>query len=216
MDHVLKHKHSKSQYELLIEKGWILPLNDGQYITNEKFCKIMQMFDMIFSSWAKKDGAKEYFYPDFYNISDLDNCGYIKQFYDHCMFAGTTTNDLFDSTNLRFTKYINNPAICMHCYIQYRNSVLTEGKPVVITTKGKCKRNERSGFISLERILDFTMREIVFIGNKEFVLSKRKEYIERAEALIESLGLEGHISLSNDPFFKKEDNIKAEFQRKFK
>ncbi|MBS5842956.1 MAG: hypothetical protein KIC77_05680 [Clostridiales bacterium] len=216
MDQTIKNKCGKSQFELLINKGWIFPQNDGQFIINEKFYEVMQLFDTAFFAWAKKDGAKEYFYPDFYTVSDLDNCDYIKQFHGHCMFTGTTTNDLFDIKNLRFSKYINNPAICMHCYIQHRNTVINEEKPIVITAKGRCKRNERNGFISLERMLDFTMREIVFIGTKDFVLFKRQEYIERAKSLLETLHLEGNISLSNDPFFKKEDNIKAEFQRKFK
>ncbi len=206
----------KSQYELLIEKGWIIPLKDGQCIISDKFHEVMRLFDAVFLIWAEKDGAREYVYPDFYSVSDLDKCSYVKQFHDHCMFAGSMNHNLCDVTRIKVPEYINNPAICMHCYIQYRNTVITEENPIVITAKGRCKRNEKYGFESLERLLDFTMREIVFIGKKEFVLLKRQEYIERAGELCRVLGLEGRISLSNDPFFKKEDTIKAEFQRKFK
>lgn len=216
IDEKLKNDDKKSQYELLIDRGWILPQNDGRFIISEEFNRIMQLFDALFLIWAKEDGAVEYVYPDFYDMSDLNKCGYLGQFHNHCIFACTSSSDISDDIELSSSNYINNPAVCMHCYIQYRNSVISDEHPVVITSKGRCKRNESSGFISLERMMDFTMREIVFIGDKDFVLSKRQVYIEKSKFLLKALGLEGTISLSNDPFFKKEDSIKAVYQRRFK
>ena len=204
-----------NQYEELIKNRWIYPLNDGQYIYSSDFQQIMLMFDEIILSWAREDNAQEYLYPDLYKITDLDRCKYIEQFRNHCLFV--TADEMSNiEARVKSKQYINNPAVCMHCYIQFKDSIVDSENFVTITAKGKCKRNESNGFTTLERLLDFTMREVVFIGTREFVLKKRQEYIERSILLMKKLNLCGNISLSNDPFYTKEGNVKAEFQRKFK
>lgn len=211
-----REPHASKQFDLLMENGWITSLQDGLVIFSNDFYKIMQMFDSIVMSWAAEDGAKEVFYPDFYIADDLKKCNYIEQFHPHCFFASKSSTTTFQEETLSYSGFINNPAICMHSYIQHQDSSVDENNPIVITAKGKCKRNEHAGFHSLERLLDFTMREIIFMGSEKFVLSKRNEYMEKGKQLIEGLQLEGNITVSNDPFFKKEDKTKAAFQRKFK
>lgn len=208
--------HTTKQFDILIENGWVTPLQDGRVILSDDFYKIMQLFDSIVMSWAVDDGAKEVFYPDFYIADDLKKCNYIDQFHPHCFFTSISLTDTLHEESLNYSGFINNPAVCMHSYIQYQDSSVDENNPIVITAKGKCKRNEHAGFQSLERLLDFTMREIIFIGSEKYVLSKRNEYMEKGKQLISRLQLEGNITVSNDPFFKKEDDTKAAFQKKFK
>lgn len=212
----LNNSDNRNQIDLLIECGWITLLQDGRFIFGDEFNKIMQLLDTIILSWAFEDGAKEIFYPDFYDIDDLKKCNYINQFHTQCYFSSVSLKDTFEEECLSNTKFINNPSICMHSYIQHQNLVIEDNTPIIITAKGKCKRNEINGFLSLERLLDFTMREIIFIGNEKYVLSKRMEYIARINQLIKNLQIEGNVSVSNDPFFVKKDRIKASFQRKFK
>lgn len=208
--------HATKQYDLLIDNGWVTPLLDGRVILSGDFYKIMQLFDSILMSWAVDDGAKEVFYPDFYVADDLKKCNYIDQFHPHCCFTSLSLADTFHEETLSFSGFINNPAVCMHSYIQHQDSSVDENNPIAITAKGKCKRSEHTGFQSLERLLDFTMREIIFIGSEKYVLSKRNEYMEKGKQLINRLQLDGNITVSNDPFFKKEDESKAAFQKKFK
>lgn len=199
-----------------VEKGWIELLQDGRVILKNDFMKVMQLFDTIILIWATKDKAIEYLYPDFYCSKDLEKCNYLHQFYPHCVFSSVNADDYFSPDTLKYSGFVNNPAICMHSYIQYQNSIIKEDQPIVITAKGKCKRNEHNGFYSLERLLDFTMREVVFIGTAEYVVQKRNEYMDKARQLVEDLHLDGKIMLSNDPFFKKEDETKVLFQKRFK
>ena len=53
IDEKLKNDDKKSQYELLIDRGWILQQNDGRFIISEKFNKIMQLFDALFFNLGK-------------------------------------------------------------------------------------------------------------------------------------------------------------------
>ncbi|MCL2050379.1 MAG: hypothetical protein FWG91_01410 [Lachnospiraceae bacterium] len=205
-----------SQFDLMVGKGVIIPLNDGRILYNSKFHDVMERFDRIIIGWAVEDGASLMFYPDYLSIDDLNKCNYIQQFHHQCFFAATSKTDEYKEESLYGSGFINAPAVCMHSYIQHQNTYVDEKKPIVITAKGKCKRNETEGYNTLERLLDFTMREIIFIGNEKYVLAKRKEYMDRAKLLMDEMQLESSIDISNDPFFKKEDEEKAAFQRKFK
>lgn len=176
----------------------------------------MNRFDKLFCCWAKEDLAKEITVPDFYHEEDLNQCKYLDQFHPQCVFASCSQNDDLDSAHLHYTGYINNPAVCMHCYILHKDTAINDDKLIRLTMKGRCKRQEVSGYHTLERLHDFTMREIVFIGSEIQIIEKRDEYLKKAEDFISTLQLEGNIKIANDPFFKKADAAKAEFQKKFK
>lgn len=206
---------NKSQYDEMVREGWIFSSGDGRIIYNEKFYNIMKKIDSYILSWALKDNAAEIHYSDFYHLDDLVDCNYITQFHPHCFFVCKSQTDKFDQFKLGIADFVNNPAVCMHSYIQYRNSVIDEKEPIIITSKSKCKRNEHE-YSTLERMLDFTMREIIFMGTESYVLKKRVEYMDRAKQLMFQLNLDGNICLSHDPFFKKEDKEKVNFQKKFK
>lgn len=204
------------QYDLLIEKGWIKPLEGGRFILNQSFVDVMDLFDRKLLQWAKEDGAESFLYPDLISTGKIAACQYMEQFHQHCYFSCHSKTDQYDEQALEPAGYINNPSICMHSYIQYEGSVIDSRHPVVLTAKGKCKRKEAKEYVTLDRLSDFTMREIVFMGPEQYVLEKRRRYMDLAEGLMKDLSIVGNIKESNDPFFKKEDAAKSGFQRRFK
>lgn len=208
-------KTNLSKYDEMLKRGWVLASKDGRISYNGKFYKIMKNLDAHILLWAVNDNAKEMHYSDFYRIQDLVDCNYITQFHPHCIFVGQSPMKIFDRSKVKVTDFVENPAVCMHSYIQYRNSVIDEKEPIIITSISKCKRNEHN-YLTFERMLDFTMREIIFMGSESYVLRKRAEYMRKAKQLMIHMNLDGNIQVSHDPFFKKEDKKKADFQKKFK
>jgi seryl-tRNA synthetase len=71
----------------------------------------------------------------------------------------------------------------------------------VITSKGKSFRYESRYHRTLERLWDYTTREIVFIGERDFVVESRERFMESTFSFVEQLGLSGHTEVANDPFF---------------
>jgi hypothetical protein len=53
----------------------------------------------------------------------------------------------------------------------------------------------------MERLWDFTIREIVFMGSREFVLASRRRFMDATFTLIEALQLQATCEVANDPFF---------------
>jgi len=53
----------------------------------------------------------------------------------------------------------------------------------------------------LERLWDFTMRELIFVGPEAHVLAERQRAVERAVAFLDEWGLSYEIKSATDPFF---------------
>jgi seryl-tRNA synthetase len=62
-------------------------------------------------------------------------------------------------------------------------------------------RNEQAGEDVLERLRDFTVREIVFLGEQPAVRELRRSAMDLAHRLVEELGLSGYTEVASDPFF---------------
>ena len=68
---------------------------------------------------------------------------------------------------------------------------------------------------SLERMWNFSMREVIFVGSKDFVLENREQGRQRMQSVYEELGLAYMVESANDPFFVGEFRKQAAFQNAF-
>jgi len=68
---------------------------------------------------------------------------------------------------------------------------------------------------SLERLWNFTMREIIFVGSKDYVLENREIGRKRMQEFFEKIGFVYRVESANDPFFIGEFRKQAAFQSAF-
>jgi hypothetical protein len=106
------------------------------------------------------------------------------------------------------------PAVCYHLYFALADKPLPDGK-VVATAVGNCFRYEAINLVSLERLWNFTMREIIFVGPKEFVLENREIAQQRMSRVLAEIGMAYRVESANDPFFIGEFRKQAAFQSAF-
>lgn len=219
-------------YEELLKRGWVVPYENGLIGFGKEFLEIFESFDHTFVEWSKRYNADQYTYPDFISIKTLNKYKYINQFPNHIMFATHLKEDLDKISDfsrkiseddeclndhfLDKPAMVNKSAVCTHVYEQFQDRIINLEHPVVITSIGKCKRYESLNMVKIERLLDFSMREIVLLGSSEYVLEKRDEFIELAKSFIKQLGLKANIKTGNDPFFTSEYTPKALMQKRFK
>lgn len=86
---------------------------------------------------------------------------------------------------------------------------------MIVTAVGNCFRYEAINLTSLERLWNFTMREVIFIGNKDFVLENREIARQRMQKVFQELELAYRVESANDPFFIGEFRKQAAFQSAF-
>jgi seryl-tRNA synthetase len=106
------------------------------------------------------------------------------------------------------------PAVCYHLYFALADNPLPGGQ-MIVTAVGPCFRYEAINLNSLERMWNFTMREVIFVGPKDFVLENREIGRQRMSEFFESIGLAYSVESANDPFFVGEFRKQAAFQSAF-
>lgn len=104
-----------------------------------------------------------------------------------------------DSHILEYTGFILEPFVCHNIYRSLNNQNIAKGK--IISAEGKCYRYEGFRFLPLLRQWEFTMREIVLVGEHDFVMAERQRCIDLTRSLIEELDLNARLEIATDPFF---------------
>jgi hypothetical protein len=228
-----RQEYEPDIFDRLLERGMVFEAAEGQVSLGEPLISLMDGFDTRLRHMATTLlDAREYRYPTLIPTKVLQECGYFDSFPHMLMFVTRLHNDVdtyqafsadyqthngmgpFALTYCENTDYCLPPTMCYHTYHQLRNRHLAEGQNLVITSKGKSFRFESKYHRTMERLWDFTIREIVFLGTKDFVLDCRQRYMEAAFALVEQLGLVGYCEVANDPFFCNADTARKIFSQK--
>ena len=106
------------------------------------------------------------------------------------------------------------PAVCYHLYFALADRELPSGQ-LTATAVGNCFRYESTNLSSLERLWNFTMREVIFVGSADFVLENREKARLHMREALEEMGLAYMVESANDPFFVGEFRRQASFQNAF-
>ncbi|MDB4980918.1 MAG: Archaeal seryl-tRNA synthetase-related sequence [Myxococcales bacterium] len=203
----------------LVAAGWARDVGPGQVSLSGPALRALHAVDDHARALALAAfGAREESYPTLIPTRTLGRCGYLSSFPQNVSLVTHLVED-FDAiesfrrahaneTTLRPTesdKLVSppcclSPALCYHCYAGLEGRTLGPG-PEIVTTRGKCFRYESINMTGLERLWDFTMREIVFVGTEEEVVERRARAIAAVEAQIDLWDLAGEIETANDPFF---------------
>lgn len=106
------------------------------------------------------------------------------------------------------------PTVCHHLYLALSDTEL-EQDGIIATASGNCFRFESINMVSLERVWNFTMREIIFVGEDEQVRERLDNVRAAVRPLLEELGLAYKVMTANDPFFIGTFRDQAAYQAAF-
>lgn len=215
----------------LAERGEVVPEEKGVAVLGPLLAQLMDFFEIAFLDLARGFGARPYRFPTLISAELLDRVEYFRSFPHSITFAAHLRPDLdviegfsadarIESNALHVApasfspiNTVLSPAVCFHYYGALSGSRLAEG--VCATAVGNCFRYESSNLISLERLWNFTMREIIFVGPKDFVLESREEARKRVAPLLEAWGFAYRVEGASDPFFVGEFKRQSAFQSAF-
>ncbi|WP_248929475.1 hypothetical protein [Paenibacillus hamazuiensis] len=220
----------------LVEKKIIKVLEPGLFIFREPFSSLMRFFDYSFVTRiaGKFAGLTEEQYPAVIHADTLNKTNHFTSFPEHIHFlthlredldiietfsqsireAGGWSGDAPLDLNATMPKprFTMNPSTCYHCYEGLQNETL-EGEGRVVTAISKCHRFESKNHGDFGRLLDFSMREIIFVGKPDFVKENRLRSIEYLKELAVEWNVDSMLEIANDPFFTNDFQVKASFQR---
>lgn len=217
----------------LMADGEVKPEGKGIMVLGETVSALMDYFDSRFVAFADSMGAQRREYPALMATDILDRCGYFGSFPQYVGFVSHVIEDphlynefggvwaLRDKGGFSQDRYFKtgqsvlSPAVCYHCYNAMQGETVASGGEHVITARGKCFRYEAGNMVGLERLWEFSMREVVFIGTASGVRGRRAASLEFSRCLVNELGLVGRIEVATDPFFVSNSNAKRTYQAGF-
>jgi len=216
----------------LLARGDVFEEDSGIYILGPLMSRLVDFFESRFLMLADHFEAKPYRFPTLIPAKMLNRVDYFNSFPHSLSFVTHLREDL-DIIN-QFAKEADmeadglnspaeffsriqtllSPAVCYHLYFSLADHPLPDGK-LIATAVGNCYRYESTNLTSLERMWNFTMREVIFVGPKEFVLENRVRSREFMQKIFEEIGLVYHVETANDPFFVGEFRKQVAFQTAF-
>lgn len=184
---------------------------------------LYKSLDGLFYKWAHEEfQAKEYLFPTFINVQELEKISYFTSFPHLATFP---TSLLLDDGNLKrfierrplslqgeinLTKAnpireVLTPAACYHLYIHLQN--MNFASTNYFTTINNCFRQE-TYYKPLQRQWNFHMREIVCFGSRETVEKFLENARKKLSEFCVAIGLSTEWEVATDPFFAPEHNPK--------
>lgn len=223
------HSYDKNPMKPLEESRDVVKIADGLYMFQGMYWKLFQAFHGYVKDMAARFNAVEQEYPTLWPIDLFKKINYFKEFPQQVILT-STVKDTFEARNSFAEKYAMDegyervdlgnhadesrsglqPAVCDTCYYAMSNTTQPENK--FYTTYNKVFRNESSKTDSLDRLTNFSVRDIMFVGDKHFVMMSRQRLIDEVIEFLKLLNLDAKIETANDPFFCNESAIKNVFQ----
>ncbi|HLK56027.1 MAG TPA: aminoacyl--tRNA ligase-related protein [Chthonomonadaceae bacterium] len=205
-------------------------LGNGQVALEDLPLRLYRYFDRIFQSLGNPWTPKPVYTPTLIPATVLAKCGYFRSFPHNVTFAvhlledaeqidafrgRHATRETLDEQalgDMDVPEACLTPATCYHVYHIFEGRTVAAGGSIYEVC-GKCFRYEASNMRDLRRLWDFTMREIVFMGTKDYVLEQREQGIEIVSRFMEEHQVAGEIRTASDPFFIAPDaSAKTYFQ----
>jgi seryl-tRNA synthetase len=226
------HAYHQDPMPELLARGEVSEEALGMFTFGPLMTRLIEYFESRFLELADHFDAQPYRFPTLMSAEKLARVDYFRAFPHSLTFATHLREDLeiindfaetaayeghslnADMENFAKIQAMLSPAVCYHLYFSLADHPLPDGQ-LIATAVGTCFRYESSNLTSLERLWNFTMREVIFVGSKDFVLEHREQSREFMRAIFEELGLVYHVESANDPFFVGEFRKQAMFQNAF-
>jgi seryl-tRNA synthetase len=204
----------------------------GIFSFGPKVTRLIDVFEGYFLKLAADFEAQPQRFPTLMPAEKLGRVNYFRAFPHSLTFATHLREDLevindfaqnatYASSGLNTKpesfsgiQVLLSPAVCYHLYFGLADQTLTSGQ-LSATAVGHCFRYESSNLNALERMWDFTMREIIFVGPAEFVIENRERVRKKVTEIFREMGLAYRVESANDPFFIGEFRKQTAFQNAF-
>lgn len=200
-DRVFEHRTNRdrvaSPIAALHGRGDLQIAGSGQVALAGVALEVFEAVDRTVMRWAAALGSATHRYPSMIGREVLEKAGRTSA---AVVSAGGNGSRLLA------------PAVCYHAYPEWSGKTLGNA-PAILTARGRCYRHENGGYAPLERLWEFTMREIIVIGARDQVEDVRRTLVMRVSELVTTLGLDASIDAASDPFFAPGDEGRRLMQR---
>jgi len=231
VENVKNRSRSIDIQKLLECRGDVVWLGDGLAILSGDFLRVKRALERYWFDFAIKElGGVEIENPALWSIELTNSARYLSDFPHEAAFVlgvkknnqslaslanlaksgGLSTESLEEPDVLKSLNFLGlcQSAVCTSCY--YALGKKTQVRNSIYTTYNRVFRNE--GRRSLDRLLSFSVRDIIAVGANDYVREFRDKFLAKSEAFIGQFLLSAQIVRATDPFFR-DSSAKVFFQK---
>jgi seryl-tRNA synthetase len=202
----------------LVKRGWMHDYGKGQVAYSGPVLKLAKLInDKSGELYKAAFNAKDSHFPAMIDADTLHKCGYFDSHPNAVTFVGNVIED-FDAIeefrranscsegalmpaqdHIHIDGMCLNPAACFPCYPTLTGQKFEEGQ--CYTWLGRVFRYESRNINGLDRLYEFNVRELVFVGNEDYVRDCRAKALPIVEELASFMDIDCQVQTATDPFF---------------
>lgn len=202
----------------LVARGWMHDYGKGQVAYSGPVLKLARLVNELAGAlYARAYDAQDAHFPALIEADTLHKCGYFDSHPNAVTFVGNMIED-FDAieefrranscsegAHLPPHEHVHidgmclNPAACFPCYPTLTGKRLVKGE--AYTWMGRVFRYESRNINGLDRLYEFNVRELVFVGSEDYLRDCRAKALPIVEELANYLDLDCRVQTATDPFF---------------
>lgn len=195
----------------LLKSGKIINFGNGLFAFHEDLLPLFDAFDKLFISVLSQYGYQQRKYPVLLPLKTYLSTNYLRTSPQYAIFCSSVKPETLNSGQLykkidsddalsllKRPEFALSPSACFHLYEELRGCILTE--PTIYTFQQHVFREEGIDNYSLYRFCDYSVREIVLIGDSDYVYLIREDILKKIAELLDALGLIFKIEIACDPF----------------
>jgi seryl-tRNA synthetase len=202
----------------LVKRGWMHDYGKGQVAYSGPVLKLAQLINEKSGElYRAAFDATDSHFPAMIDADTLHKCGYFDSHPNAVTFLGNVVED-FDAIeefrranscsegalipkhdHIHIDGMCLNPAACFPCYPTLTGQDFEEGK--AYTWLGRVFRYESRNINGLDRLYEFNVRELVFVGSEEYVRACRAKALPIVEQLATLIDIDCQVQTATDPFF---------------
>ncbi len=215
----------------LERRGWLFAYGHGCVALSGPALALAELIDARAAAlYAEHFRAEPRSYPAFVDAQILHRCGYFDSHPNAVSFVGHMVED-FDAIeafrqanscaegalmpgadHLHMPGLCLNPAACFPCYPTLEGRQIG-GDGAAFSWRGRVFRYESRNLVGLDRLWEFNVRELVFVGSEAHVADCRQRVLPVIGELATMLDLECRIETASDPFFATVSAARTFWQR---
>jgi len=205
----------------------------GLNIYDAPFAGFVRFLDWaVLKRFAPVFRPREEDYPNVIPVASLWQANHLSGFPEHLHFVSHLESDVDvldqfasrarasevasvepNETRLAAARLAHNPSTCYHCYARRQGQDIGSAD-IAVTAITKCHRYEAINHREPGRLLEFSMREVIFLGSPDFARETRQRSLDLVEALVRDWQMFGRLVTANDPFFSSDFANKATHQHR--
>jgi len=203
----------KSSLQEILDSGYVYKNSIGQVTLKGELLILFNRFNELFATISQQVfDCEAYKFPVLLPTKTLEATGYFehnpyqwmkinrlkKGLQNYQIYSQNVSSRTSDDIEMCDSGYSLPPTMCYYVYDMLKNSSIDNSS---YTTSGRSFRYEGDCDKPFERLVDFTIRETVFVGTRKFVESSVEKYMSYTTKVMDILGICGKCETANDIFF---------------